>query len=92
MQTLMHNAMAGFDVKRDMEEFERSLPPGFRERIASVMLGQTVMPRWAPTTEVLQTSETSPPLDLSQARITILRAVALGNLTPEEAERLLFPK
>ena len=27
MQTLMHNMMAGFDVKKDMEEFEKTLPP-----------------------------------------------------------------
>lgn len=27
MQTVMHNMMAGFDVKGDMEELERSFPP-----------------------------------------------------------------
>jgi GTP-sensing pleiotropic transcriptional regulator CodY len=37
MQTLMHNMMAGFDVKKDMEEFEQSLPQGFREKLVSIM-------------------------------------------------------
>jgi hypothetical protein len=37
MQSLMHNAMAGFDVSKDMAEFERSLPPEFREKMARLL-------------------------------------------------------
>jgi hypothetical protein len=37
MQTLMHNMMAGFDVRAEMEEFERNLPPGFREKLATLV-------------------------------------------------------
>src|SRR4051812_8449490 len=40
MQSIMHNMMAGFDVTKEMEEFEKSLPPEFREKIASLMSGQ----------------------------------------------------
>ena len=36
MQTLMHNAQAGFDVRKEMEEFERGLPPGFREKVVAL--------------------------------------------------------
>ena len=39
MQTLMHNMMAGFDVQsRDGGVSKRSLPPGFREKLVSVMV------------------------------------------------------
>ena len=34
MQTLMHNMMAGYDVRAEMEIFEKSLPPGFREKFS----------------------------------------------------------
>jgi len=38
MQTLMHNMMAGFDVRKEMEEFEKNLPAGFREKLMGIML------------------------------------------------------
>src|SRR4051812_639539 len=37
MQSLMHNAMAGFDVREQMAEFERNLPPGFREKLTTLI-------------------------------------------------------
>ncbi len=37
MQSLMHNMMAGFDVSREMEEFEKTLPPGFKEKITALV-------------------------------------------------------
>jgi hypothetical protein len=97
MQTLMHNMMAGFDVRKEMEEFERTLPAGFREKIAALMAQSgaamptqgTIVPPGAEAaaTEVAATPED---MDLRQARLTILRAVAAGSLSPEEAERHLF--
>jgi hypothetical protein len=33
-----------------------------------------------------------PPKSMKDARVTILRAVADGQMDPEEAERLLFPE
>jgi hypothetical protein len=39
MQTLMHNTMAGFDARKEMEEFERSLPPHFRAQLMQIMMG-----------------------------------------------------
>ncbi len=42
LQSLMQKAMAGKDVSREAAEFEQSLPPGFREMMASFQtLGQT---------------------------------------------------
>lgn len=99
MQAMMHNMMAGFDVSREMEEFEKTLPPGFREKIMSLMGGQ--FPGGMPAGAGSASAASSAPIeaevvhsdeqmDLRQARLTILRAVQGGSMTPEEAERLLF--
>jgi hypothetical protein len=98
MQSLMHNAMAGHDVRFQMEEFERNLPPGFRDKLTSLVAGQVGMGATAgapPSVATIQpmaaeTSATSANMDLHAARITILRAVGDGRMTPEDAEKLLF--
>lgn len=97
MQTLMHNAMAGFDVQKDMEAFERELPAGFREKMARLMGEMNgVMPGGAESSRVpsskpevveVQKEITNP----EEARLTILRAVASGDLSPEQALSVLFP-
>lgn len=103
MQTLMHNMMAGHDVSREMEEFERGLPPGFREKVAALMMGNPAamgsmgfggMPGGgmaaAPDTITVEAAEASSTMELHEARMTILRAVADGKMSPDDAERLLF--
>ena len=92
MQTLMHNAMAGMDVRREMEEFERNLPPGFREKIAGLMAGvaSTSSSAPMPAAEQPPIEVAAPPRDLHEARLTVLRAVANGQMSPEEAEQILF--
>ncbi|MFL5815581.1 MAG: hypothetical protein ACJ763_18570 [Bdellovibrionia bacterium] len=110
MQSLMHNMMAGHDVSKDLEEFEKSLPPGFREKLLSIvssqpnafagamggaqgMGGSTIQPPSASvstTGATIDASSTAAPSNLREARITILRAVAQGHMSPEEAEKLLF--
>ena len=96
MQTLMHNAMAGFDVRKEMEEFERSLPPGFRERVMSLMAGQMGASETFPselspasTSPTAPISSTDTEMSIREARLTILRGVAAGKVTPEDAEQLL---
>jgi hypothetical protein len=93
MQTLMHNMMAGFDVKKEMEEFERGLPQGFREKLVSIMGSSGLGPMGPSITE---TSANSAPataeMGIRDARVTLLRAVAEGRMTPEDAEKLLFPE
>jgi hypothetical protein len=105
MQTLMHNMAAGFNVQQEMEEFERSLPPGFREKMMALMAGPagqqmtagfgTSSASSAEATPVRPSSPTSSMsedagMDLHEARMTILRAVADGRMSPDEAEKLLF--
>jgi hypothetical protein len=97
MQSIMHNAMAGFDVTQPMAEFEKELPPGFREKLALLMSGQPqafvqpmqASPSFTPTPATIDV----PPVDMNvrEARITVLKAVAEGRMPPEEAEKLLFP-
>lgn len=100
MQTLMHNAMAGFDVKKDMEALEQELPAGFREKMAGLMVemhGAVPSSASAVTAdspgqrpEVIEAErELSSPRD---ARMTVLRAVASGDLSPEQALSVLFPE
>ncbi|MFZ9595725.1 MAG: hypothetical protein ACO3A2_06555 [Bdellovibrionia bacterium] len=94
MQSLMHNTMAGLDVRKDLEEFERNLPPGFKEKITRIMLSQgsptqpTIPIETQTASSEIQTH--TEPMDLRAARLTILTAVAEGKIAPEEAERLLF--
>lgn len=101
MQTLMHNAMAGFDVKKEMEEFEKGLPPGFREQMTSLLMQQYAqgaapqadeqeVPNIAPLQDHDSVSADSSEMSLREARLTLLRAVAEGKLSPEDAEKLLF--
>jgi len=89
MQGLMHNMMAGFDVKKDIEEFEKSLPPEFREKLMR-LIGSSMNAPAAPAqmAEVVDSKN----LDLHEARLTILRAVRDSSISPEEAEKLLFPE
>ncbi|MBI2712398.1 MAG: hypothetical protein HYX41_06025 [Bdellovibrio sp.] len=89
MQTLMHNMMAGFDVRKEMEEFEKTLPAGFREQLMGAFAaGQSPQK----DIEVEPVTETNAEMSLREARLTLLRGVAQGTLSPEEAETLLFPK
>ena len=115
LQTLMHNMMAGYDVKKEMDEFEKTLPSGFREKLTGLMASQgglfgmdafaqspgaqtssselyrdgagaTVAPSSDDDLEKLSEAD----MNLREARLTVLRAVSQGSVSPEEAERLLF--
>jgi hypothetical protein len=117
MQSLMHNMMAGFDVSKEMEAFEKSLPPGFRDKMMSMIAGQmgtgafgfppgagmgmgaspAAATMKAPAEEIeIQaedhsgTGESNPNMDMHVARMTVLKAVADGRMSPEDAERVLF--
>ncbi len=86
IQTLMHNAMAGFDVRVEMAQWERELPPGFREKMAGLMYEVHSQP--VPS----QPAQATVLHDERDARLTVLRAVADGSLAPEEALQVLFPE
>jgi hypothetical protein len=99
MQTLMHNMMAGFDVSREMAEFEQSLPPGFREKLMTIMTASGATAGMnagftgassIPVEAKAETEASTQNMNLREARLTLLRAVASGSMSPEEAEKLLF--
>lgn len=84
MQSIMHNSMAGFDIAKEVQSFESSLPADFRARLAKIMLAAGPLPADAfPKVE--------PVTDVTDARLTLLRAVRDGELTPEDALKALFP-
>ena len=89
LQSLMHNMMAGFDVKKDLEEFERTLPPNFREELMRIMAGSGQMGSASAGIKDIEVEKPAAPMDEREARLTILRAVAAGQMSPEEAETLL---
>lgn len=92
LQTLMHNSLAGFNVTQEMIEFEQSMPPSFREKMARIMYlanGITV-----PTQATAASVENSASHDLkneNEARLVILKSVANGLMSPEQALSVLFP-
>lgn len=97
IQTLMHNTMAGLDVRREMEEFERSLPPGFREKMAAIMAPELYKAYGSIPSGTSHSTQADEPLttidpnmDLTAARMTILNGVADGKITPDDALKLLF--
>jgi len=87
MQSIMHNSMAGFDVTREAAEFEATLPPGFREKMAKIMYQAS----GALPVEKSDTLPSGPVETPREARLVILRAVASGSLSPEQALDALFP-
>ena len=105
MQSLMHNAMGGFDVAKEMQEFEASLPDGFREKMARIMYTanginvpeQAGSPATASivnasATSIAPAAAESEPQDINEARIIILRSVANNLMSPEDALKVLFPE
>lgn len=105
MQSLMHNAMAGMDVRNEMAEFERNLPPGFREKLTSLIASNPAafaqaggmpgmpgmgMPSAQAPIESEEPAVTASGMGMHDARMTVLRGVAAGQVSPEEAEKLLF--
>jgi hypothetical protein len=76
-----------------MEEFEQTLPQGFRETLVSIM-GSTGMGPASysePLSATASSSSLQGEMGIRDARVTLLRAVAEGRMSPEEAEKLLFP-
>jgi hypothetical protein len=99
MQQLSHNMMAGLDVRKDAEEFERTLPPGFKEKLMAIMIeaqGAAATSQFQQSSMGIRAEPVSPaapaelPGDVREARLTVLRAVADGRMSPEDADRLLF--
>lgn len=97
MQTLMHNQMAGLNVANEMFEFESTLPPSFKEKMARIMYmanGIAVPPQQtaasAPASGPALNDSHAEPTNETEARLVILRSVQSGLMSPEEALKVLF--
>ena len=92
LQSIMHNQMAGFNVTKEMMEFEQSMPPDFRAKMARIMYmtnGIEVPP--ATTPSVASSPIAEEPKNENEARLVILQSVAAGMMSPQEALKVLFP-
>jgi hypothetical protein len=91
LQTLMHNSLAGLDVTQEMQAFEAELPAGFREGMARVLYLSQGIPVPPRTVAPAPSQEAPLPHNEEEARLVILRSVAGGMISPEEALKVLFP-
>jgi hypothetical protein len=98
LQGIMHNQMAGFNVTKELMEFEQSMPPDFRAKMARIMyMANGIEVPASPSTSnatITPTASVEPivePKNENEARLVILQSVAAGMMTPEEALKVLFP-
>jgi hypothetical protein len=95
LQSIMHNQMAGFNVTKELMEFEQSMPPDFRAKMARIMYMANGIEVPASTTAQPQppaamAEPIAEPKNENEARLVILQSVAAGMMTPEEALKILF--
>ncbi len=98
MQSIMHNSMAGFDISKSVQEFESTLPPEFRLKLAKLMMDAGPLPAGmfpgagaAKPDIVIPAAAPAPIANVDDARLTLLNAVRDGALSPEDAMKALFP-
>lgn len=80
LQAIMQKAMAGKDVTREAAEFERSLPPDFKNLMSG--FAQGAMGGTAPAAE-------SNDMSADEARKIVEKAAAEGKISAEQAKELL---
>jgi hypothetical protein len=95
IQSLIHNQMAGFDVAKEMAEFEQGLPAGFREKMARILYiaNGVAVPQKEQTQQngnAVGPQAPEAPKNVDEARLVILRSVSQGLMSPEEALKVLF--
>lgn len=81
LQGLMQRAMAGHDVSRESAEFEKMLPPEFSQMAMQMMMAQGMTGGGAAAADK--------PMDASDAKQIVAKAVAEGKMTAEQAKELL---
>lgn len=74
-----------------MAEFERDLPPGFKEKLVQTVAGSAGAIQTQSVFKEPSTSVFKEPSTTTEARLTILQAVSLGTLSPQAALEVLFP-
>lgn len=80
LQSIMQRAMAGQDVSREAADFERILPPEFRQMAMQMMMAQGMASAGAGDEK---------PMDETDAKVIVAKAVAEGKMTADQAKELL---
>lgn len=89
LQALMQKAMAGKDVTKEAQDFEKLLPPELRQMAAGFMAQQGMgTSRSSDMTSAAQ-GGARPQMSESDAKKIVQEAVASGKLSAEEAAKLL---
>jgi hypothetical protein len=92
LQSIMQRAMAGKDVSREAEEFQKTLPPDFQQMMTQFAMaagamggaegGAAALPASAP-------AAASAPMTEEEARAIVERAAKQGKLSEDQAKELL---
>jgi hypothetical protein len=96
MQSLMHNQLAGYASPKEVAEMESALPPEFRQKMAEIMYRASAAGAFTGTASPAAATPSTPaepakPISsVDEARLTVLRAVKEGKLSPEDALKALF--
>jgi hypothetical protein len=80
LQSIMQRAQAGQDVSRESAEFERILPPEFRQMAMQMMMAQGMAGAMG---------DADKPMDADDAKQIVAKAVAEGKMTEAQAKELL---
>jgi hypothetical protein len=83
LQSLVQRAMAGKDVSREADEFERALPPGVRDMLMSAKNTIEL------TEKATSIAPTDQPMSEDQARAIVEQAAAKGEISEDQAKELL---
>lgn len=87
LQAIMQKAMAGKDVSREAAEFERTLPPNFKDSL------QQMMPAFAGAMGKQETASEEPvqgaDMDVEEAKRLVAEAAASGQISKDQADELL---
>jgi hypothetical protein len=93
LQSLMQKAMSGKDVSTEAAEFEKGLPADFQNLMMS-FAGSAAQSFGdgssdLPATALPMENQSTPEMDVDQAKAVIAKAVAEGKLSREQADALL---
>jgi hypothetical protein len=99
LQSIMQKAMAGKDVSREAEEFEKTLPPDFKAMMGALQgqlpgmppgMGEAATPpAGEPALPMAASSGAPDGMTAEEARAIVAKAAAEGKISKEEAESML---
>lgn len=94
LQSIMQRAMSGKDVTREAQEFEKTLPPNFKDLMSGFQLPPEMMAQMGGASESSLPAFGEVPVDAAtmsaeDARAIVAKAAAEGKISEEQAQALL---